>query len=109
MSRPIGVSLFHDAQQLFCIFCIFLSEPRNLYIPILILKNIEYSLLIKQIETPSSVYLKDANNNSKIFLGEFKEFLHDKFLQSIHGVSLSGASLSIGKAGDDSLFDKQPE
>lgn len=109
MSRPIGVSLLHDSQQLFCIFCIFLSQSWNLYVPILILKNIEYGLLIQQIETLSSVYLKDAHNNSEILLGEFEQLLHDEFLQPIHRVSLPGACLPIGEAGDDTLFDKQPE
>ena len=105
MSGSIRVCLLHNSKQVFSWLCVLLSEARYLYIPIFILKDVEHALFIQQIKASSSIYLEIAHSHRETFFSQFEQLMYYQFLKTVHSVGLSWASLSIGEARDDSLFD----
>ena len=96
MSSSISISLFHNTQQFLSTFRISLSQSWNLYTTIFIFHYIKQILIIQQIQTFTTIYLKISHSHS-MFLSQFKQLLHQLLLQTIHCKSFTRTCLTISK------------
>jgi hypothetical protein len=104
VGSAVGVGLLHDSQQFLCIFCVLLSQSRDLDVAVFILQDVEDVLLVEKVETASTVDLEVAHCHSEVLLRQLVQLVYYQLLQSVHCVGLPRTSLAVGETGHDSLL-----
>ena len=107
MRGAVGVGLLHDLQQFLGVFCGLFDKSRNLDAAVFVLENVEYGLVVEQIQAAAAVDLEVADDDSEILLRDFIKFGDDLVLDAAHGEGLAGAGLPVGEAGHDALLGQQ--